>query len=284
MAVAIRVNPVAAGQGGSMLMGGRPSQFGIDEERFLDAADLIEAKPELKLTGVHLFTGTQILDAEILGRQWAHGLDVGVRLARHIGRPISTIDLGGGLGIPYFPGDRPLDVGRVSEIAADLAATLRRTPEIAEARVLLEPGRFLAGPAGIYAARVIDVKISRGERFVIVDGGMNHHLAASGNLGQVIKRDYPVVAATRMADSPVGDAAVVGPLCTPLDVIGRRVPLPDVAPGDLVAVLQSGAYGLTASPVGFLSQPMPAEVLVADGRPSTIRPRGDFMQPLTFLP
>jgi diaminopimelate decarboxylase len=282
--VALRVNPVAAAGGGAMLMGGRPSPFGIDEERYLDAADRVLARSGLDLRGVHLFTGTQILDAEALGRQWSHGLDVAARLARHIGRPLSTIDLGGGLGIPYFAGDRALDLGRLAEIARGLAAVQRAQAGIAGAAVMVEPGRFLAGPAGIYVVRVIEVKVSRGERFVIVDGGMNHHLAASGNLGQVVKRDYPVVAATRMDAPAAGAASLVGPLCTPLDVLARRVDLPDLAPGDLVAVLQSGAYGLSASPVGFLSHPMPAELLVDGGTARSIRPGGTFAVPLTELP
>jgi diaminopimelate decarboxylase len=281
--VAIRVNPVATGQGGAMLMGGRPSQFGIDEERFLEAADVIETLPGLRLGGVHLFAGTQILDAEILARQWAHGLDVAERLARHLGRRLSTIDLGGGLGIPYFAGERPLDLDRVWAIAGDLQAKRAAIAEIAGARIVLEPGRHLAGPSGLYVARVVEVKVSRGERFVIVDGGMNHHLAASGNLGQVIKRDYPVVAATKMTAPMAGPAAVVGPLCTPLDAIARKTELPEVGPGDLVAVLQSGAYGLTASPLGFLSHPAPAEVLVDAGGYRLVRERRRAAVPAPVL-
>jgi len=281
--VAVRVNPVATGQGGAMLMGGRPSQFGIDEERFLEAADAIEAHAALRLGGVHLFAGTQILDAEILARQWSHGLDVAARLARHIGRPLSTIDLGGGLGIPYFAGERPLDLERVEAIARDLQAKRAALPEIAAARIVLEPGRHLAGPSGLYVARVVEVKRSRGERFVIIDGGMNHHLAASGNLGQVIKRDYPVVAATRMTAPPIGGAAVVGPLCTPLDAIARKTELPEIGPGDLIAVLQSGAYGLTASPLGFLSHPAPAEVVVDGGEYRLVRERRRVALPPPLL-
>lgn len=280
VAVSIRVNPIAAVQGGSMVMGGRAAQFGIDEERFLAAADMIEARPELDLHGVHLFAGTQIFDAEVLARQWSHGLDVARRLAAHLRRPLTTIDLGGGLGIPYFPADRRLDLSRVAETASALNRERLQSDGIGSATVILEPGRFLSGEAGIYVTRVIDVKVSRGERFVIVDGGMNHHLAASGNLGQVIKRDYPVVAATRIGAPDAGVAAVVGPLCTPLDTIARRVELPEVLPGDLIAVLQSGAYGLTASPVGFLSHPTPAEFLLDQGNYRQIRRRGDYGHPL----
>lgn len=144
---------------------------------------------------------------------------------------------------------------------------------LAGARVVLEPGRYLAGPAGVYVARVLAVKHSRGQRFVITDGGMHHHLAASGNLGQIVKRDFPVVAVSDLDGAT--PCTVSGPLCTPLDVLARAAPLPELAEGDLVAVLQSGAYGLTASPTGFLSHPMPAEVLVEGGRARVIRARGD---------
>lgn len=282
--VAVRVNPLPEGQGGAMRMGGRPSPFGIDEERLESVADRIEALPELRFAGVHLFAGTQILDAEVLGRQWRHGLELAARLARHVGRTLATVDLGGGLGIPYFAGEQPLDLGRLAQIADTLAAGVRGEPLLRDARVVVEPGRFLAGPGGFYVVRVREVKFSRGERFVVVDGGMNHHLAASGNLGQVIKRDYPV-AALGPAAGALAPAAVVGPLCTPLDALARQAKLPEgIAAGDLIAVLQSGAYGLSASPVGFLSHPMPAEVLVDGGEARLVRPRGTFAQPLVPLP
>lgn len=277
--VAIRVNPMAEGRGGAIRMGGHPSPFGFDEERLAEVADAVDSRPGLRLTGIHVYAGTQVLDAEVLGRQWAHGIAVAQRLGRHLDRPIETIDLGGGLGIPYFRGETALDLARLGEIATELSEKIRADPSLASARVIVEPGRFLIGPAGVYATRVLSTKDSRGERFVIVDGGMHHHLAASGNLGQVVKKNYPIVAADRIRE-PVGTTVtVVGPLCTPLDTIARRVELPDLQPGDLIAVLQSGAYGLTASPVGFLSHPMPAEVLVDERRHRLIRPRGTYEAP-----
>lgn len=281
--VAIRINPVATGQGGAMLMGGRPLQFGIDEERMLEAVDLVEAHAALALSGVHIFAGTQILGAETIARQWRHCIDIASRVAQHVGRPLETIDLGGGLGIPYFANDKTLDLAELRQVVEDLTPLVREHALLQEARLILEPGRFLAGPAGVYLCQVTDVKLSRGERFIVTDGGMHHHLAASGNLGQVIKRDYPLVAATRLDDSACEKAVVTGPLCTPLDVLGREARLPALVPGDLIAVLQSGAYALTASPVGFLSQPMPAEVLVDAGQYRIIRPPGSFDSPLVPL-
>jgi diaminopimelate decarboxylase len=271
--VALRINPGATAQGGAMRMGGKPSPFGFDEEDIEAAIDTVEAAPRLRLVGLHLFAGTQGLKADTLLGQWAYGLGLAARIANRIGRSLETIDLGGGLGIPYFSGDTALDLGAIRAGLPDLIATLRADPRLASARVVLEPGRYLTGPAGVYVARVLAVKESRGSRFVITDGGMHHHLAASGNLGQIVKRDFPLAAVTD-AGGERAATAVVGPLCTPLDMLARAAPLPPLAEGDLVAVLQSGAYGLTASPTGFLSHPTPAEVLVEGGEAREIRARG----------
>ena len=278
--VAIRVNPGEAAQGGAMRMGGKPTAFGFDEETLDDVVAAVLAHPELHLSGLHLFAGTQVLDAAVLIAQWRYGLALGARLAARLGRPLERLDLGGGLGIPYHAGDPSLDLAALADGAKILAAEAAREPGLRGTAILIEPGRFLAGPAGVYLARVRAAKTSRGQRFLVTDGGMHHHLAASGNLGQVIKRDYPIVAATRMNEPATGTASVVGPLCTPLDTIGRQVALPDLVAGDAVAVLQSGAYGLSSSPVGFLGHPMPAEILVEDGRARVIRPAGSFAAPL----
>ena len=271
--VALRINPGATAQGGAMRMGGKPSPFGFDEEEMDAAVEAVEARGRLRLVGLHLFAGTQGLKADTLLGQWAYGLRLAARIAKKIGRPLETIDLGGGLGIPYFSGDAPLDLDALRTSLPPLIETRRADPLLAGARVVLEPGRYLAGPAGLYVARVLAVKESRGSRFVITDGGMHHHLAASGNLGQIVKRDFPLAAVTD-AGGERAATAVVGPLCTPLDMLARAAPLPPLAEGDLVAVLQSGAYGLTASPTGFLSHPMPAEVLIDGGQAALIRMRG----------
>ncbi|KQO53803.1 type III PLP-dependent enzyme [Methylobacterium sp. Leaf85] len=263
--VAIRINPGPDAQGGAMRMGGKPSPFGFDEEELEAVVDAVEAEPRLHLSGIHLFAGTQGLVAATLLSQWAYGLSLAERVADRIARPLETIDLGGGLGIPYFSTDAALDLDAIRDGMPALIARVTSDPRLREARIVLEPGRFLAGPAGLYVARVRAVKVSRGSRFVITDGGMHHHLAASGNLGQVVKRDYPVTSVVDRG-GPRSPCAVVGPLCTPLDMLARTTPLPDLTAGDLVAVLQSGAYGLTASPTGFLSHPRPAELLVDEGR------------------
>jgi diaminopimelate decarboxylase len=282
--VAIRVNPRATAGGGALRMGGQPTPFGFDEERLEEVIERILAEPGLRFRGVHMFVGTQILDADVLVDQWRHAIAMARRAADVAGGPLATVDLGGGLGIPYFSRECALDIHSLGRAAAELFREVDRDPQLKDTRFIIEPGRFLVGPAGVYLCRALSVKHSRGSTFVIVDGGMHHHLAASGNLGQVIKRDFPIVNASRVGAAPRVETVVVGPLCTPLDTIGRKALLPDTKRGDLVAVLQSGAYGLSASPVGFLSHPMPAEILVEDAVPRLIRQRGTFEEPLTQLP
>ncbi|MFN9451946.1 MAG: pyridoxal-dependent decarboxylase, exosortase A system-associated [Rubrivivax sp.] len=282
--VALRINPSAAAQGGAMRMGGKPAAFGFDEEQMAQAVQAVLAWPGLRLDGIHLFAGTQVLQAEVLLQQWRLGLGLASQLAQLLGRPLQRIDLGGGLGIPYHPGQATLDLDAVAQGVPALQQLQRDDPWLQGSGVLVEPGRWLSGSAGVYLMRVRAVKQSRGQRFVICDGGMHHHLAASGNLGQVIKLDYPLVAASRMDDTELAPAQVVGPLCTPLDTLGRQAQLPVATQaGDVLAVLQSGAYGLSASPVGFLSHAMPAEVMVADGQHQRVRAAGSFAEPLVNL-
>jgi diaminopimelate decarboxylase len=194
-------------------------------------------------------------------------------VASRLGRPLHTLDFGGGLGIPYFPNEVELNMDKLREDLQALIAEIEGDPRLARTRLLVEPGRYLVGEAGVYVTRINDVKVSRGKTFFIVDGGMNHHLAASGNLGQVIKRNFPLAVVNRLADDPTRTVDVVGPLCTPLDTLARDAMLAEAMVGDLVGIFQSGAYGLTASPVGFLSHPPPVEVLVREGRAEVIGAR-----------
>jgi diaminopimelate decarboxylase len=127
---------------------------------------------------------------------------------------------------------------------------------------VIELGRYLVGECGVYVTRVLDRKVSRGKTYLVVDGGMHHQLAASGNFGQAIRRNYPVIVGNR-ADSALDEnATVVGCLCTPLDLLADDVKLPQADIDDLIVIFQQGAYGLTASPTAFLGHPAPAEVLV----------------------
>lgn len=261
--VCIRVNPEPEMQLGAMRMGGRAAQFGVDEEMLPRAVEQIEAMSNLHLDGLHLFVGTQILDAELLLAFYEHIVEISWRVGRQTMRPVGSIDFGGGLGVPYFGHEKQLDLVSLRAGLEKLVGRIRDNHLTRESRLLIEPGRFLAAPAGIYVARVIDVKNSRGKTFVVLDGGMNHHLAASGNLGQTIKRNYPIrLVGQRRGERHVSPVEIVGPLCTPLDTLGRSVGLESPQIGDLLGIFMSGAYGRSASPLGFLSHDSPGEVYV----------------------
>jgi len=243
--VSLRVNPSGDAQGGAMRMGGRAAPFGIDEEVFELALDRVLQEPGIEFCGIHLFTGTQILDHTDLLNHYRKGLDIAKRAAARLGHPLHTVDFGGGLGIPYFAEERELDMEELRLGIAGLMEYVCREPLWAGTQFIIEPGRFLVGESGVYLTRINDIKISRGKKFLVVDGGMHHHLAASGNLGQVIKKNFPLVLANKLS-SPLEDAVnVVGPLCTPLDTLARSVRLPRAQVGDIVSFFQSGAYGRT---------------------------------------
>lgn len=272
--VAVRVNPTVEAEGGAMRMGGRAVPFGVDEEQLDDVLDEILGFRRLNLCGVHMFAGTQILDHAVLTRQYRKGLAIARRVAARIGRPLDTLDFGGGLGIPYFQGESELDTKALADELAGLMSDIDGSPEFDGTRFMLEPGRFLIGEAGIYVTRVSDIKVSRGKKFLILDGGMNHHLAASGNLGQVLKRNFPIAIVNKLDRSPHETVDVVGPLCTPLDTLARDIQLPSAEVGDLVGIFQSGAYARSASPLGFLSHPVPPELWLDGARVEVVTPRG----------
>ena len=274
--IALRVNPSAEAQGGAMRMGGKPAPFGIDEECLDPVLEEIVGDSNLVFRGIHLFTGTQILDYRVLLTQYRKALEIARRIAERYECPIQTVDFGGGLGIPYFTGEKPLDLEALRLGLLDLEKEIAADPVFCQTEMMVEPGRFLAGEAGIYVTRVNDIKVSRTKKFVILDGGMNHHLAASGNLGQTIKRNYPHALLTRMFEPPTESVEIAGPLCTPLDVLARNTCLPGAEVGDLFGVFQSGAYGRSASPMGFLSHLSPPEVIVIDGECLLIRSRGQI--------
>lgn len=257
--VAVRVNPDFELKSSGMKMGGGPKQFGIDAEQVPQALAEI-GRQGLAFEGFHIFSGSQNLRADAIREAQTKALALAVRLAGSGPGPVTTLNLGGGFGIPYFPGEQPLDLAPVGEHLHDIVA--QAASSLPGAELVIELGRYLVGEAGVYVARVTDRKLSRGEVFLVTDGGLHHHLAASGNFGQVIRKNYPVEIGNRAGDSRREPASVVGPLCTPLDLLADRMDLPVAEVGDLVVVFQSGAYGLTASPTAFLSHPAPTEVLV----------------------
>lgn len=257
---AIRVNPEFAVKGSGMRMGGGPQQFGIDSES-VPALLKDVARAGLDFRGFHVFAGSQNLHADVIVEAQRRTVELVLRLADSAPTPISYLNLGGGFGIPYSDRDRPLEL----EVVGDgMRALLDEVvvPRLGTIRTVIELGRFIVGEAGVYVTRVHDRKESRGHTFLVVDGGMHHQLAASGNLGQKIRRNYPLAIANRMDEERSEAVSVVGVLCTPLDLLGDNVRLPRAEIGDLVAVFQAGAYGLTASPLEFLSHPRPVEMLV----------------------
>jgi diaminopimelate decarboxylase len=253
--LAVRVNPEFELRGSGMRMGGRASPFGVDAERVPALVRrLRDAGADWR--GFHIFAGSQALDPAAIVDSQAHTLDLAVRLAEAAGASPPLVNLGGGFGIPYFPGEQVLDI---EAIGAALTSRLSKLPGM---RFAIELGRWLVGEAGVYLTRVVDRKQSRGETFLVCDGGLNHQLAATGNLGTVVRRNYPVAVATAAAGAPRETVSVVGPLCTPLDRLADQVELAVAGPGDVIAIFMAGAYGLTASPWEFLGHPRPAEILV----------------------
>ena len=257
--VAVRVNPDFELKSSGMKMGGGPKQFGIDAEQVPRALSEI-ARLDLGFEGFHIFSGSQNLRADAICEAQSKGLALAMRLAADAPGPVRTLNLGGGFGIPYFPGDQPLDLAHVGDHLGEVVAAAKA--HLPDAEIVIELGRYLVGEAGVYVSRVVDRKVSRGEVFLVTDGGLHHHLAASGNFGQVIRKNYPVTIGNRRASPHKEVASVVGPLCTPLDLLADRMELPVASVGDLVVVFQSGAYGRTASPARFLSHPEALEVLV----------------------
>ena len=257
--VAVRVNPDFELKASGMKMAGGPKQFGVDAELVPELlADI--GKAGLAFEGFHIFSGSQNLKHEAICEAQQKAFALAVELAKSSPAPIKSLNLGGGFGIPYFPGDVPLDIAPIGENLRELVAKARS--QLSQTQLVIELGRYLVGEAGIFVCRVVDRKISRGQVFLVCDGGLHHHLAASGNFGQVIRKNYPVVIGNRVQGKDRESASVVGPLCTPLDLLADRMDLAVAQAGDLAVVFQSGAYGLTASPADFLSHPHATEVLV----------------------
>jgi diaminopimelate decarboxylase len=257
--VAVRVNPDFELKSSGMKMGGGPKQFGVDAER-VPAMLRRMAALELDFHGFHIFSGSQNLKAAALREAHDKTFALALRLAQDAPRALRLLNIGGGFGIPYFPGEERLDLESVGSHLHEVLA--QYAPRMPEAQVVIELGRYLVGEAGVYVTRIVDRKESRGQVFLVTDGGLHHQLAASGNFGQVIRKNYPVVIGNRVQGSERETVSVVGPLCTPLDVLADQMELARAQPGDLVVVLQSGAYGRSASPSAFLSHPDAVEVLI----------------------
>lgn len=257
--MAVRVNPDFELRGSGMKMGGGAKPFGLDAVRVPGLVhEIIAAGADWR--GLHIFTGSQSLDAEAIAETQGNVLDLAARIADDVGRPLPKLNMGGGFGIPYFHGDQPLDLSLIGEALAKRFDALIAT--LIDTQFCIELGRYLAGEAGVYLTRVVDRKESHGVTYLITDGGLHHQLAASGNFGTVVRRNYPVAIATRFNAEAVEEANVVGCLCTPLDRLADQAMLPHADVGDIVAVFCAGAYGASASPSAFLGQGPAQEVLV----------------------
>jgi len=258
--ITVRINPDFELKGSGMRMGGGAKQFGIDAEIIPDILQKIK-KMEVDLLGFHIFSGSNCLNAAAIIDAQDKTFELAIRLAKESGITLKILNIGGGLGVPYFPGDTPLDLSKVGEYLTRKMVEVRR--DLPETEIIMELGRYIIAESGVYVCRVIDRKLSRGHIFLITNGGLHHHLSASGNFGQLIRKNFPVIIGNRMvAGGETELVNVVGPLCTPLDVLADKMHLPKAEIGDYVVVFQSGAYGLTASPIHFLSHPVAREVLV----------------------
>jgi diaminopimelate decarboxylase len=257
--LAVRVNPDFEIKGSGMRMGGGAKPFGVDAARVAALVrHMVAGGADWR--GFHIFAGSQALDPAALIEAQRATLALAADLAAAAGAPPPLVNLGGGFGIPHFHGERPLDV---EAVGAALESELRSRPQVlANTQFAIELGRWLVGECGVYLTRILDRKESHGKTFLVTDGGMQHQLAASGNFGQVVRRNYPVAIASRFGAAPEEEATIVGCLCTPLDRLADDVAIPHAGPGDLVAVFLAGAYGLSASPQAFLAQPAAREMTV----------------------
>jgi diaminopimelate decarboxylase len=269
--VLLRINPAVLISGSRLTMGGKPRQFGIDEAEVLAAGDLTSRYRHAELAGVHVYMGTRILDTEVVGKNTRYVLDLADRVAAATGIPLEAVDIGGGLGVAYFESEEDLSAASVAkEINPPIEEFARSHPDT---RLLLESGRYLTAPAGVYVVSVRYVKESMGELFAVADGGTNHHMAAVG-IGSFVKRNFPVQLLNReSAGDELQSWNLTGPLCTPNDTLLKRAALPPLRVGDVLGITRSGAYGPSASPGLFLGHGFPAEVLVRDGEAHLVRSR-----------
>jgi diaminopimelate decarboxylase len=257
--VAFRINPDFELKGAAMKMSGGPKQFGIDAEVFAETFSMVNEQ-SINFVGFHIFSGSQNLSVDALLESYRKALELAFVLSEQINVLPKQINIGGGIGVNYHSGQVPVDIKRLClglhELLDEMATKLIDT------EVHLELGRFLVANAGMYLCKIVDIKESRGKTFWVCDGGMHHHLANSGNLGQVFRKNYPVFLANCIESTLTQHVDIVGPLCTPLDIIASNISLPMGEIGGYVAVMLSGAYGASASPQGFLSQGEALEMLI----------------------
>lgn len=266
--VALRINPAFDAAGSKLKMGGSARQFGIDEEGIETVINRVKALANANVIGIHIYLGTRILDHEVAWKNTKYILELAQRLQETTGLEMRMIDVGGGLGVSYFTGEHDFDIDAFREDFKSFFPEYSKS--CPNARFIMETGRYLVADSGVYVTRVRYVKSSRGQKFLLTSGGMNHHQATT-SIGTLVKNHFPIEIVNKMSHEKVQDGNVCGPLCTPADVLGKSVKMADAEPGDLLGILKSGAYGLTASPIKFLSHDHPMEVLVYKGQSFIIR-------------
>lgn len=257
--ITIRVNPAFELKASGMKMAGGAKPFGIDEELLPELLAQLDYK-KVNLRGFHIFAGSQNLKPEAIIEAHQQTFALAAELIALAGKQLDYINIGGGIGIPYFPGEQrvPLDV-----IGANLSELMTHYQTvIGETHIVMELGRYFVGECGVYVSKIVDIKNSRGTKYLVCDGGLHHHLSNSGNFGQVIRKNYPAAIGNRLEAEDTEQVNIVGPLCTPLDILADKLNLPKASTGDYVVIYQSGAYGATASPQDFLSQPQLTEILL----------------------
>ena len=264
--VAIRINPEKKFKGyGIKMGGGTPSPFGIDEEMCPAVLDKILKSEYLKFIGFHVHVGSQILDAESVGEVIRYLFGYALKIKKQFNIDIEYLNFGGGLGVPYFVNQHPIDLKKLRELIDNILSTEDVRKHFAETRFVVEPGRFLVADSGVYISKILYIKESLGKNFIVIDGGLHHNMAAFGLFGQVIRRNYHIDILNTGREARSIERKIyniVGSLCTPLDKLAEGIVLSDVQVGDYVCVYNSGAYGYSASPLLFLSHSLPTVEIV----------------------
>ena len=261
--VLVRIAPKQIPRGFGVNMAGKPSQFGIDEEVLDPALERIKQLKNLDLTGFHIYSGTQCLKSESIAENYEIFIELFRRVAESHDVTPTKLVFGAGIGIPYYENDEPVELDAIAERINPQLDDLKTDARFAGTALALELGRYLVGEAGIYLTRVIAKKDSRGSTICVCDGGMNHHLGACGHFGSVIHRNYRMFKVTDSdPQAELESYELVGPLCTTIDTLGHGVKMTGLGVGDVIAVHCSGAYGLSASPIHFISHDPPKEIAV----------------------
>ena len=255
--IALRINPNGITSTGKVQMSGTASQFGIEETELVDSLfEEINSLKNINLSGVHIYMGTSILDAEEICRNTEYSIRLATELSSKYAFKIRYLNVGGGFGIPYFHGEKALDLTALRNGMALIKEKYQE--QLRETKIFFESGRYLLADCGLFLVRVLYRKESRGNTYLVCDGGANFH-AASAFLGRFVRGNFPMYVLGKKGAEK--EFYVTGPSCTPTDLLGQKVMLPsDADEGDIIVIEKSGAYGLTYSPYGFLSHKLPLEI------------------------